>query len=513
MISAFHSGIGGGGFALIKTRGNDPVMLDYRETAPGAAHRDMFVGKPINASLWGYVRLAHCSGLAVAVPGEVRGWEQLHRLYGRLSWAEILEPAVHIAKRGFRVPSELYNKMHLVENQLCAAPSLAPVYCPDGQIWQQGELRRREDLGSTLERIAQEGADAFYNGRIAQNTVDTVQAAGGILTLEDLRRFQVLFRDAHAIEYRDKYRVWTTSAPSSGAVLLSILKTMEHFPDTPYEMDDVLHTHRLIEATKFSYGERSMFGDPAFVKNVTRLEALAIQDDIGQARHRRIWDDGVHPVEDYNPEHFLAKEDHGTSHLSAVDEHGMSISITTTVNGYWGSALITPDGILLNNDMDDFSSPDRSNLFGYVPTPANYIAPYKRPLSSMCPFMVQNKETGEMELVAGSAGGSRIITANLLMAYTFMSYHGNVSMQDVINRPRWHDQIQPEWTLFERPVDAMPHFPGYNNDTVRSLERLGHVPVYVDPGTSTSQAIQRSLAGVFQTASEPRQWEARGAAV
>ena len=147
-----------------------------------------------------------------------------------------------------------------------------------------------------------------------------------------------------------------------------------------------------------------MFGDPAFVKNVTKLEAVAIRDDIGRARHKRIWDGGVHPVEDYNPEHFLAKEDHGTSHLSAVDEHGMSISLTTTVNGYWGSTLLTPDGILLNNDMDDFSSPDRSNLFGYVPTPANYIAPRKRPLSSMCPFMVQSKETGEMELIAGSAG-------------------------------------------------------------------------------------------------------------
>jgi len=461
----------------------------------------------------GAYKPAYRSGLAVAVPGEVRGWEQLHRLYGRLPWAEILEPAIYMAKNGFRVPSELYNKMKWLGDRLCMAPHLAPVYCPGGRLWQQGELLRRENLGSTLERIAQQGADAFYTGSIAQNTVDTVQAAGGILTLEDLREFRVLIRDAHSVEYRDKYRVWTTSAPSSGAVLLSILKTMEHFPDTPYDVDDVLHTHRLIEATKFSYGERSMFGDPAFVKNVTKLEAVAIRDDIGRARHKRIWDGGVHPVEDYNPEHFLAKEDHGTSHLSAVDEHGMSISLTTTVNGYWGSTLLTPDGILLNNDMDDFSSPDRSNLFGYVPTPANYIAPRKRPLSSMCPFMVQSKETGEMELIAGSAGGSRIITANLLMAYTYMSHHGDVSMQDVINRPRWHDQIQPEWTLFERPIDALPHFPGYNNETVRALERLGHVPVYMEPGTSTSQAIQRSPAGDFQTASELRQWEARGAAV
>lgn len=452
-------------------------------------------------------------GLAVAVPGEVRGWEQLHRLYGRLPWADILEPAIYIAKHGFRVPSELYNKMKLVEDRLCQASRLAQIYCPGGQIWQQGELLRREDLGKTLQRIAQEGADAFYTGSIAQNTVDTVRASGGIVTLEDLRRFQVLVRDAHAIDYRGQYRVWTTGAPSSGAVLLSILKTMEHFPDEPYDVDDVLHTHRLIEATKFSYGERSMFGDPAYVKNVSKLEALAMQEDIGRTRYERIWDDGVHPVEDYNPKHFLSKDDHGTSHMSAVDDHGMAISITTTVNGYWGSALVTPDGILLNNDMDDFSSPDRSNLFGYVPTPANYIAPYKRPLSSMCPFMVEHQQTGEMELVAGSAGGSRIITANLLMAYTFMSYHGNVSMQDVINRPRWHDQIQPEWTMFERPLDRWSDFPGYNNDTVRALKRLGHVPVYMEPGTSTSQAIQRAPMGHFQTASEPRQWEARGAAI
>lgn len=459
-----------------------------------------------------YVPTDH-RGLAVAVPGEVRGWEQLHRLYGRLPWSEILEPSIYLAKHGFRVPSELHNKMKVVEQQLCQAPQLARIHCPNGTIWPEGALLQRKDLGATLERIAQEGASAFYTGSIAQNTVDTVQAAGGILTLDDLHRYQVLFRDAHSIEYRGKYRVWTTSAPSSGAVLLSILKTMEHFPDKPYYVDDVLHTHRLIEATKFSYGERSMFGDPAFVKNVSYLEALSIQDDIGRARYERILDDRVRPVEDYNPEHFLVKEDAGTSHLSAVDERGMSISITTTVNGYWGSALVTPDGILLNNDMDDFSSPDRSNLFGYVPTPANYIAPYKRPLSSMSPFMVQSVETGQMELVAGSAGGSRIITANLLMAYTFMSHHGDISMQDVINRPRWHDQTQPEWTLYEWPVDRLPHFPGFDNHTVHALERLGHVPRYTEPGASTSQAIQRLSSGDYRTASELRQWEARGAAI
>ena len=501
-IDMFHSGIGGGGFALVKTRGNEPIMLDYRETAPARAHRDIFVGMPANASIFG--------GLAVAVPGEVRGWEQLHKLYGRLPWHEILAPAVTITRRGFRVPSQLYDRLLLAEGPICEHPALGRIYCPHGRLVQTGELIRLPDLARTYEAIARHGPDVMYAGPIAERMVNAVEAAGGIITMDDLRSYRVLVRMARSITYRNTYRIWATSMPSSGSVVLSALKTMEHFPDIPYDPNDVLHTHRLIEATKYAYGERTRFGDPAFVSNVTEMENRMVSADNAEARFRSINDTYVHPVEEYDPMQLDLVSDHGTSHLNVVDKDGMAIAATTTINGIWGSAVHTPDGILMNNDMDDFSSPDRSNQFGYVPSHANFIVPGKRPLSSMSPIMVENRHTGALELVVGSSGGSRIITANILTTYAYLSHHGNVSMDDVIARPRWHDQLLPPVTMFEYPG---AHMPGYDNATVRALTAKGHRATYMTPGLSNAQAIQYTYTGSWHAASEMRQYEARGAAI
>ena len=172
--------------------------------------------------------------------------------------------------------------------------------------------------------------------------------------------------------------------------------------------------------------------------------------------------------------------------------------------------MLTPDGILMNNDMDDFSSPDRSNQFGYVPSHPNFIVPGKRPLSSMSPIMVENRHTGALELIVGSSGGSRIITANILTTYAYLSHHGQVSMDDVIARPRWHDQLLPPVTVFEYPGAQTP---GFDNATVRALTAKGHRAAYTAPGLSNAQAIQHMHAGSWHAASERRQYEARGAAI
>lgn len=376
-------------------------------------------------------------------------------------------------------------------------------------------------MARMLLTIARNGPDAFYAGPIAERTVATVQKYGGVMTLEDLRRFRVLIRDAHAVDFRGRYRVWTTTAPSSGSVVLSTLKTMEHFAEAPYDVDDVVHTHRLIEATKFAFGERTYYADPGFVHNVSAVEDAAIDEETAEARAAQIRDDRVRKLSKYNPTYHSLPEDHGTSHLSALDAHGLSVSMTTTIkyvaqsyrSGYWGSGLLTEDGIMLNNDMDDFSRPNQSNLFGFAPSPANFIAPGKRPLSSMSPLLVENLDSGAIEVVAGSAGGSRIITANLLMAYTYVTHHGNISMQEVIRRPRWHDQLVPSLTFFEHGDPEVPGFRGFDNHTVHALQKLGHRPYFFAPGVSSAQAIQRWPNGTLQTASEVRQLEARGAAV
>ena len=501
-IDLFHSGIGGGGFALVKTHGNDPIMLDYRETAPAQAHRDIFVGMPANASIFG--------GLAAAVPGEVRGWEQLHKLYGRLPWHEILAPVVTITRRGFRVPSQLYDRLLLFEGPICEDPALGRIYCPHGRLVQTGEVIRLPDLARTYEAIARHGPDAMYAGPIAERMVKAVQAAGGIMTMDDLRSYRVMVRMARSITYRNAYRIWATSMPSSGSVVLSALKTMEHFPDMPYDPHDALHTHRLIEATKYAYGERTRFGDPAFVWNMTDMENRMVSAENAKTRFRSIRDAYVHPVEEYDPLQLDIVSDRGTSHMNVVDQDGMAIAATTTINGIWGSTVLTPDGILMNNDMDDFSSPDRSNQFGYVPSHPNFIVPGKRPLSSMSPIMVENRHTGALELIVGSSGGSRIITANILTTYAYLSHHGQVSMDDVIARPRWHDQLLPPVTVFEYPGAQTP---GFDNATVRALTAKGHQAAYTAPGLSNAQAIQHTHAGLWHAASERRQYEARGAAI
>ena len=513
-VDLFHSGIGGGGFALVKTQGNDPVVLDYREKAPRAAHRDMFVGLPQNASLYG--------GLAVAVPGEVRGWEQLHKMYGRLPWSELLEPVITITRHGFKIPTQLYDRLDTAKDILCNTPRLGRVYCPDGRLVQAGEHIRLEALSRAYEQIALYGPNAFYQGDIAKRTVAAVREAGGIMTMDDLRDFRVLIREARSITYRDQYRVWSSPMPSSGSVVLAALKTMEHFADEPYAPEHVLHTHRLIEATKYAYGERGQLGDPAFVPHGPAMEDHMVSDARAAWRRRNIRDAHVQPIDAYDPQHLYMAEDRGTSHFNVIDAQGMSIASTTTINGIWGSGVLTEDGILLNNDMDDFASPGRSNQFGYAPAEANFIEPGKRPLSSMSPLMVENLRTGDLELLMGSAGGSRIITANIQLVYAFLSHHGQKRIDHFIAQPRWHDQLLPPITMFEYAVPAtmIPNFVGYNNATVAELAAKGHEPVYYAPGLSNAQAIQcmhrdgrtDGQPWLF-AATEIRQREARGAAI
>ncbi|WFD29966.1 hypothetical protein MSPP1_000980 [Malassezia sp. CBS 17886] len=512
VVNAFHSGIGGGGFALVKTAGSEPVMVDYRETAPGAAYKDMYRDAAPNASYIG--------GLAAGVPGELRGYEALHGLYGRLPWQALFEPAVTIARHGFLVPWQLRQKMMGYEELLCGDAYFRSVYCPGGRLRRESELVRLPALAATLAELAECGADAFYKGPMAQRTVDAAAAHGGVLSLADLERYTVLFRNAASIVFGGRYRVWSTIAPSSGSVVLSALKTMDYFPWEPYRDTAVLEMHRLIEATKFAFGERTHYGDPAFVRNITRLEALAITDAAAEKRRGLISDRHVFPPEYYDPEKRDVMTDGGTSHLSAVDADGMAVSMTTTVNLLWGARFATGDGILLNDDMDDFSSPNASNQFGYVPSPANFIRAGKRPLSSMSPFIIEDIPSGDIVHIGGSAGGSRIITTNIINAYAFMTHAGNTSLQEIISWPRWHDQVLPPFTAYEYPTLSLPHFPGQDNDesrayvsTCRALKRRGHWPVWIAPETSSAQGIARVPGGPWQSATEVRQRDSRGAAL
>jgi len=234
----------------------------------------------------------------------------------------------------------------------------------------------------------------------------------------------------------------------------------------------------------------------------------------GERRFRQIHDDRVERWPYYMwGNHSGTTWDAGTSHISVVDANGMAVSMTTTNNLYFGSLVLTPDGILLNNDMDDFSRPDTPNAFGYAPMPANYIHSGKRPMSSMAPAIVESLRTGELELVTGSAGGSRIITANILSVIGYLTQRGERDLQRVFDRPRWHHQLLPPEAIFEYPVPILPRRIAYDNATVGALAQLGHNVSWIEPGHSAAQGIELRTDGTMHAAAELRQITARGAAI
>ncbi|KAG8747908.1 hypothetical protein FRC10_010527 [Ceratobasidium sp. 414] len=483
-VAAYHSGIGGGGFMLIRTPGGKYETIDFREFAPGAATELMYVNKTGSPSQVG--------GLAVAVPGELRGFEMLHKRHGKLPWKKIFEPAIKVAKR-----------------YITQDPAWAAVYAPNGKVAVAGQTIHRPTYARTLQRIANKGAGAFYTGSIAKNSIAKAQANGGIITLDDLKKYKAIIRKPVQIVsaspwttnmltsnnwFGQKYRDFTLTscpAPSSGIIALSAMNILENF-DISNSSNINTTTHLLDEAIKFAYGQRMSLGDPLFVSNVTALEAFYLKKKTSKELADKIMLDTTHTAAYYDPGNYTAQRESGTSHLVTADSSGMVVSLTSTVNYYFGSRLMTEDGVILNDEMDDFSTPGTSNGFGYIATPANYIAPYKRPLSSISPTIVED-DKGVFHFATGAAGGSRIITATLQSLWHVLDQ--GMDAQSAINAPRMHDQIVPLTTTFEYT---------YDNSTTAYMASLGHNVTWVAPGQSVVQGITRSASGVFVAASDPR---------
>ncbi|KAK0741019.1 nucleophile aminohydrolase [Schizothecium vesticola] len=381
VVAMYHSGIGGGGFLLVR----DPERgvyetVDFRETAPAAAHRDMYAGLSDTASTVG--------GLAVAVPGEVRGLETVHERWGKLSWRTVVMPAVRVAREGFRVNEDLVRYMNRVGGNasfLVSDPAWAEDFAPNGTLVKLGDLMTRKRYANTLETIAIHGPDAFYYGKIAESIVNATQSSNGILTLADMAEYAIQTR---------------------------------------------------------------------------------------------------------------------TSHLVTTDSTGLTLSSTTTINLLFGALLLTPDtGIPLNNEMDDFSQPGRRNAFGYDPAPHNYIAPGKRPLSSISPVIAE-REGGEVVLATGAAGGSRIVSATAETVWRVLGR--GMGLEEAVRGSRVHDQLIPAETLVEEGVEE---------SVVRGLMERGHNVTVVGVGLSAVHGVVRGEDGVFEAVGETRLKESGGSVV
>ncbi|KAI7899777.1 gamma-glutamyltransferase [Cokeromyces recurvatus] len=401
-IGVIHS-FATGGFMLIRSPNGTFEYIDFRETAPMAAKKDMFIHNPL---------LAQIGGLSVAVPGEIRGLELAHQRHGKLSWYELFEPSIRIARNGFKATELLEIRVKEAEDWMKNSIEWSKVYFHNGKPIKKGDIVKRPNLANTLDIIAQQGADAFYKGEIAHQLVDTVQSHGGILTLQDLENYQAIIRKPLYGFYHGR-KVITTSEPTSGPVLLSVLNLIERFEFNNHEHKS-LDVHRLIEAFKFGYAFRTELADPDVIHHPERIQEMISKDYAAYIRHQ-ITDNSTHEPLYYHPK-FDHIDSHGTMHLSVVDEENGAVALTSTINLAFGSHIMDPTtGIILNDEMDDFSIPGIQNMFGLYPSKYNYASPGKRPLSSITPTIIE-KDT-KFELAIGASGGSFIPTATLNVSF------------------------------------------------------------------------------------------------
>jgi len=476
-------GIGGGFFMTIynRTTGRS-VAIDARETAPAKATKDMYYNNP-DASTYG--------GLAIGVPGEIRGYEMAHQ-FASLPWGDLFQPAIGMARDGFKVPRSLENALQdlTVErpNWKTELPLFVKTYTnPDtGRLYKEGEVLRLPELAQTLSTLAQEGADAFYDGSLTQAILDDMgyNNSGAIITADDLKQYKPTLNSALNVTLTNGYTVHAPGPPSSGAILMFILNILDGFNMTAkdfvtLEQKTVAH-HRIIEAFKFAYAKRTGLADEGFNNTqVPQLVANLTSRSYADMIRAKIWDNQTHGVMYYGPT-FYNRTTTSTAHLSVVDQFGNAVSVTSTVNTRFGSKVFgEKTGIVFNNEMDDFATSDKPNDFGIYPSPANMIVPGKRPLSSMCPSVIVDKN-GQVVQVVGAAGGSRITTATAYVASRVLWF--GESIKAAIDALRLHHQLLPAAVSYET---------GFDKDILEGLKMKGHNLTKVGIGKSIVQGIAR----------------------
>jgi len=480
VINCFSTGSGGGGFMIIRLPDATSEVIDYRETAPAGASKHMYDKRP---------DLSTQGGLAVAVPGEWRGLELAHKRHGKLPWKRLIKPSIKLARDGIPVTAYMERAFNYSRSLILDNTAFKNVFAPDGRLLQAGQVFTRLNYADTLEGIANSGADYIYRGKIAQRLADFVQANGGVLSASDLEMYKPLVREPLVGWYHGR-RIITAPPPAAGAVLLAILNIIEgyEFAKGP----SVLNDHRLVEAFKWAYAFRSELGDPAFVDVSDVIKTWHSKHHAERVR-ANISDYTTYPTKHYGGK-FGDRAMHGTATLSTMDASGMAVSLTGTVNLLFGSKLMEPKtGIILNNEMDDFSSPGFNNSFGLPPSPANFIVPGKRPQSSSCPIVVERDL--QVELALGGSGGSRITTGVASVLISMQDY--DMDPLEAIVAKRFHHQLYPDVLLVEE---------GFNPAKVDALKQKGHNVETLEHGwfMSIVNACRRMADGTLLAASDPR---------
>ncbi|EIY6648566.1 gamma-glutamyltransferase [Salmonella enterica] len=479
--------LGGGGFMLLRTKDGATTAIDFREMAPAGATRDMFLDEQGNPDS----KKSLTSPLASGTPGTVAGLSLALEKYGSLPLNSVVRPAIKLAQEGFIVNDALADDLKTYGSEVLPHhENSKAIFWKDGEPLKKGDKLVQQDLANSLTMIAENGPDAFYKGEIARQIAQQMQQNGGLITTDDLAAYQAVERTPVSGEYRG-YQTFSMPPPSSGGIhIVQILNILENFDMKKYGFGSADAIQIMAEAEKYAYADRSEYlGDPDFVSvpwqaltSKAYAKSIAGQIDINKAK----------PSSEIRPGKLAPYESDQTTHFSVVDKDGNAVAVTYTLNTTFGTGIVAGNtGILLNNQMDDFSAkPGVPNVYGLVGGEANAVGPKKRPLSSMSPTIVV--KDGKTWLVTGSPGGSRIITTVLQMVVNTIDFGMNVA--EATNAPRFHHQWLPDELRVEK---------GFSPDTLKLLEQKGQ-KVALKEAMGSTQSIMVGPDGELYGASDPR---------
>ncbi|KAJ0487990.1 putative aminoacyltransferase, Glutathione gamma-glutamate hydrolase [Helianthus annuus] len=460
VVNPMASGVGGGGFMVVRSADTSQTLaFDFRETAPLAASENMYENN-LDAKYKG--------ALSMGVPGEISGLHNAWSKYGRLPWKTLFDPAIRLAKDGFLVAPYLAGKISSNEAKIKGDPGLQQVFAPNGELLKAGDICYNRKLGLTLEAVANEGPKAFYDGVIGEKLVKDVQDAGGILTMEDLRNYDVEVTDAVAVDTMG-YTILGMPPPSSGTLGLALVSNILESYENSNAAKGALGLHRFIEALKHMFALRMDLGDPDYV-NISKTVADMLSPSFAKNIQEKILDNTTFPSIYYMPR-WSQLQDHGTSHFCIVDNDRNVVSMTTTVNyAFGGGVLSRSTGIVLNNEMGDFSVPTEISSDTLPPSPSNFIRPNKRPLSSMTPIIVLKDE--QLAGVIGGSGGMNIIPA---VAQVFINYFIlGMDPSNAVQSPRVYHKLIPNVVSYENWTVIDGDHIELSDDRIQFLVERGH---------------------------------------
>lgn len=455
VVYPYAGNLGGGGFLVYRLADGTKGALDYREKAPLASHKDMYLDEQGNV----IKNLSTVGSMAVGVPGTVAGIFEAHKKFGKLDVKTVLQPVIDLAQKGFIVTKQQAKRFVAYDSIFSSVNKKQIIF---NKNIKAGDTLMNLALAETLQRIAKGGRNEFYEGETAKILIDYLNANGSIITLEDLAKYEAKWRTPITFQY-DDLTITSMSPPSSGGICLGqIMKMVEPFDLSEYGHNSLKAIQVMVEAEKRAYADRSYYlGDPDFVDIPT--ETL-LSDVYLEKRMENFSFQRPTPSVELSYGEIIGYESDETTHYSIVDQYGNAIAVTTTLNGAYGSKLYVEElGFFLNNEMDDFSSkPGVPNSYGLIGAEANSIAPEKRMLSAMTPTIVEKE--GELYMTLGTPGGSTIITSVL---QTILNVHEfGLTMQSAVDAPRFHHQWLPDEIRMEPNA--------FDKNLIKQLERLGY---------------------------------------